>query len=146
VASIRDTPAGWAAYMRQWRRKNPERARAIARRCFNKHRGEYTAKGHIYKLKYNHKRRADIIAFFGGQCARCGETDFRVLQMDHIHGGGAAERRAGKMTLQQRWRFITDHPDAARQKFQLLCANCNCIKQWDEHEYGPGRTDRKSVV
>lgn len=55
--------------------------------------------------------------------------------MDHIHGGGAKERRTRGDALSYRYRFVKEYPDEAHKKYQLLCANCNCIKRWENHEY-----------
>jgi hypothetical protein len=73
-------------------------------------------------------RRAAVLAFFGDVCFLCGFTDPRALQVDHINGGGHRERRAGLGTLSEQYRLVTERPDEARAKYQLLCANCNIVK------------------
>jgi len=37
--------------------------------------------------------RDEAIRILGGKCSRCGFDDFRALQIDHINGDGAEERR-----------------------------------------------------
>ncbi|KKM14602.1 hypothetical protein LCGC14_1704440, partial [marine sediment metagenome] len=39
------------------------------------------------------KLRGEIIDRLGGGCCKCGVTDFRVLQIDHINGNGNIHRR-----------------------------------------------------
>ena len=67
--------------------------------------------------------------------------------MDHIKGDGWKERKhqGGRgQSLNQRYREIMDNPDAAREKYQLLCANCNSIKRMENKEYRNGHTRRKA--
>src|SRR4030042_5509677 len=46
------------------------------------------------KQRYEYmKDRYEIIAFLGGECIICGETDIRCLQIDHVNGGGTKERK-----------------------------------------------------
>ena len=128
-----------AIYMRTWRAANVERARQISRAANAKRRTEKPMAVQKDNSKYHNRLRAEIVAFFGGKCAHCGFTDSRALQMDHIHGGGAADRKTGKLALYWRWKLVTTEPALARERFQLLCANCNCIKRSERREYGNGR-------
>lgn len=81
------------------------------------------------------------------KCKRCGYTDFRALQIDHINAGGNRERdeRKGKggggLGSQNRfWKLILSLPrDVARAKYQVLCANCNCIKRTENKEHYGGK-------
>ena len=132
----------WAAYMRDWRAKNRERASKISRAATSKRRQEKPLAVQRDMVKYNGRLRAEIVAFFGGRCAHCGFTDPRCLQLDHIAGGGGVERKAQKWNLYWRWKFVTTQPEEARQKLQLLCANCNVIKRVERREYGNGRPRR----
>ena len=136
-SGVRGDPATWAAYMRAWRIAHPEQTHANARAYYAriKYTDTYREKIAARTTQQNASHRADILAFFGGRCARCQVTDPRVLQMDHINGGGAAERRAGRLSLYYRWKAIRDDPEGAQRKFQLLCANCNVIKRCERREY-----------
>lgn len=58
----------------------------------------------------------------GNKCAHCGITDLRVLDIDHINGGGSEERRQ-RDRLQILNRIIDGSKD-----YQLLCCNCHRIK------------------
>ena len=78
---------------------------------------------------YRQGLRDKIFERLGKRCRVCGIIDRRVLQMDHVNGGGEAQRRElrnGVLYL----RYILTHLD----EFQLLCANCNWIKRIENNE------------
>lgn len=72
------------------------------------------------------------IRHLGGKCVRCGFSDPRALQIDHINGGGRAHRR--------QYSYTSFYLRVAEGEFdglvQLLCANCNQIKKEELREYG----------
>lgn len=37
-------------------------------------------------------------------------------------------------SAEYRYKLIQDNPEEMRRRFQLLCANCNWIKRWENHE------------
>ena len=88
------------------------------------------------------KQRAEFLEAMGGGCARCGFSDQRALQVDHVHGGGVQKRgmehAAGGPRL---YAFVLAH----RDEFQILCANCNVIKRIEEKE-SVGARDYARVV
>lgn len=136
-----------SAYMREWRKRNLGKARDISRVASAKNRSENLALVREQARSHNERYRAKIRDFFGGKCVRCGFDDIRALQMDHIKGDGWKERKhqGGRgQSLNQRYREIMDNPDAAREKYQLLCANCNSIKRMENKEYRNGHTRRKA--
>ena len=67
-------------YMRQWRKDNPQKVKDYA-----KHGKNYGKLSRIYHEK--------AIIKLGGKCVVCGETDVRILQINHINGGGNQERK-----------------------------------------------------
>lgn len=84
-----------------------------------------------YRKVRNEWRRktAPILRFramkkLGGKCAECGIDDFRVLEIDHVNGGGTADRR--KRNDMTRHLAIIN----GEQGFQLLCGNCHRIKTY----------------
>lgn len=81
-----------------------------------------------YHRLYDRMRRHDIIKFLGGVCVRCGFSDYRALQIDHKHGGGIHEHRA--LHRSAFYKRVREHPE----DYQILCANCNWIKRWEENE------------
>ena len=91
-----------------------------------------SAKGKIaYKQsmnRYYHKLRYRMITILGGKCVKCGVRDNRVLQVDHINGGGNKEfKKRGNMGVYLK---ILKNQEG----YQLLCANCNQIKKYENHE------------
>lgn len=103
-----------AAYLREWKLRNPERV------------AEYNAQN----LSKQQIRRRLAIDMLGGQCCRCGFDDHRALQIDHVNGGGDEERR----TIGPRG--IVARVLRGEGDYQLLCANCNWIKRWELSEHG----------
>ncbi len=80
-----------------------------------------------YTRKYYSSCRSLVIALLGGKCVRCGFTDERALQIDHINFVGK-----NRETLMVRFRNIMSGKTA---NYQLLCANCNAIKKHENREY-----------
>jgi hypothetical protein len=104
-------------YMREWRKKNPERFHATQKRVYDK------------------KRLECLIHYSGNppKCACCGETEILFLHIDHINGDGAEHRRqmvkdqgyvSGGNNLPY-WLEKHGYPKG----FQILCANCNLAKR-----------------
>lgn len=67
--------------------------------------------------------RMEVIVAYGGRCACCGEKEHRFLQIDHVHSDGATERASGIATgrLYRKLKRL----GFPRDRYQLLCANCN---------------------
>lgn len=102
------------------------------RECSNERNREYYSETRDIRRKHTndkHKRdRIEFINAFGGRCVRCGETDWRALAVDHIHGGGNKDPHQRQS---KKWyAYVLSHPEL----FQCLCANCNWIKRYEEEE------------
>ncbi len=98
-------------------------------------------------------QRAVLVAELGGKCScsgdgcwhdgPCGMDDRRCLQLDHINGDGAADRkRLGRSHISG---YYYSRLVEARQKIQLLCANCNWVKRVQNGEIRNGGVDRGGV-
>jgi len=96
--------AQWAAQTRAWNRRNPAPARA-------------------------NKLKARIFELLGRACVLCGFADERVLQIDHIGGGGRKARRENKgLPVRVKfYRYVLRSLMLGENKFRILCANCNHI-------------------
>ena len=82
---------------------------------------------------HNEELRKSVITMLGGECHRCGFSDIRALQIDHVNGGGGKELREignGKVMTQ----IMALPIEEARSKYQVLCANCNWIKKAENGE------------
>lgn len=89
-----------------------------------------TEKGGKYKLQWRQALRAQCIEKYGGRCCRCQFDDPRALQFDHVNGDGRLE--ISKKSREQYYRTILNDETG---KYQLLCANCNWIKRYENEEW-----------
>jgi len=80
------------------------------------------------------KCRQELIQLLGGKCVSCGFSDWRALQIDHINGGGNAEKRKFNYWNEQYYRIILRQIKLGSKDYQLLCANCNWIKRYENNE------------
>jgi hypothetical protein len=86
-----------------------------------------------YRKNYYLEARFKVFELLGKVCKRCGFLDWRALQIDHIHGNGAAERKQFRNSRYSQLKRVMEHPE----DYQLLCANCNWIKRHEEGTIGP---------
>lgn len=129
----------WAAY----REKNRLWLRVYANRWYHKTKhlrkaallGYYMLRRDHFRQKAaetNWRRRLAILAILGSKCVRCGFDDPRALQVDHVNGGGSQHRKS----LSHSWgsKFWEAELSERRAAYQLLCANCNWIKRYENKE------------
>jgi hypothetical protein len=77
-------------------------------------------------------KREKVLSILGRKCCFCGYDDVRCLQRDHIHGGGTEEhRRIGSHGILNK---ILSNPEKYKKEYQMLCANCNSIKKYENNE------------
>lgn len=74
------------------------------------------------------KIRREVINAYGGKCVKCGFNDIRALQLDHVDGNGTKHRKYVSVRMLMFWLKRNAFP----KTFQLLCANCNSIKRFEE--------------
>jgi len=91
------------------------------------------AKAIAYQSSYQIKLRAKLVEILGGKCVRCGFSDIRALQIDHINGKGTEEYKRKGNAMKSYKRYLDD--EEARKTIQILCANCNWIKRVEHREY-----------
>lgn len=94
--------------------------------------GKIVAK--IYKTLTPNQRvrfmvRIKALVKLGGSCKRCRFGDPRALQIDHVNGLESKPRQSIYRIQQAILAHPGIHPD-----FQVLCANCNWIKRYDNYE------------
>ena len=83
--------------------------------------------------RYSTTIRRKLFLLLGKSCVRCGFADIRALQIDHIHGGGKQEMKKFGTNIVM-YQYYTRNPEIAKQKLQILCANCNWIKRCENQE------------
>lgn len=100
-----------------------------------KNRNTETTRKKIAYLKF----KMEVLSALGLQCVKCGNTDHRCLQIDHVNGGGLKDIRQFK-SVQDYFREVIRSSKNHEGKYQLLCANCNCIKRCEKHEVPKSRS------
>jgi hypothetical protein len=83
--------------------------------------------------RYYTKLKAKVIGHYSNgnaTCVKCGFSDMRALCIDHINGGGNKHRNIIKVMIYS-WLSLNNYPEG----FQVLCFNCNAIKQAELKEY-----------
>lgn len=86
-----------------------------------------------YQRKYQKKVRLQILELLGNKCRACGFDDYRALQVDHVNGGGRKEYThtiaRGSYNV-----HLLKKISSGSKDYQLLCANCNWIKRYENNE------------
>lgn len=117
-------------YQKEWYQENKEKIKVRIKEWRKKNRIRINAQRNEYRKKIYMM----IIKKLGDKCAHCGNEDMRVLQIDHIHGGGEKERREiGPRGIYHK--IIKMPIEEAKKEYQILCANCNVIKKYKRKEF-----------
>lgn len=99
-------------------------------------------KNQEYRRKWAHDKRrrlkSEIFELLGNKCCQCGENDFRCLQIDHVHGNGNKERKENNNTPLTLYKLYLSKIKAGSNDYQLLCANCNLRKRFENQEWANG--------
>lgn len=115
---------------KKYRLNGRERILAAQRRRWRSLSTEEKAKEAIRIREYYDSVKEQIYLIYGSRCSRCGFEDKRALQLDHIRGGGRRlKHKRGKELAAK-----ICSGKLPREDFQLLCANCNWIKRWENNE------------
>ena len=94
-----------------------------------------------YMIEWKRNKRLELLELIGNsKCIKCGFKDWRALQIDHIKGGGNKDRRDGKDFN----RYLTLIKSNLKA-YQVLCANCNWIKRYEEKECDWGKWKLKKT-
>ncbi|HEX9504140.1 MAG TPA: hypothetical protein VF974_07565 [Patescibacteria group bacterium] len=94
---------------------------------------EYKRKAREHDREYYYRIRNELYILLGDKCCKCGFKDRRAFQIDHVNGGGNS-RKIRNRTGQGKIRHMLEHVRNGSKDYQLLCANCNVIKKWENHE------------
>lgn len=113
-------------------RSHLDKLRATARNYWKRHKQEKKE----YDKQYNEQMKNDVIRHYSHgtmKCAKCGFSDIRALQLDHIKGNGKKDREShrGVGVTYYVWLRTQNYPES----LQVLCANCNIIKAIENHEH-----------
>ena len=97
-----------------------------------------------YRKKYNLEnsnrlreerlqRRKKTLDAMGGKCIKCGFSDYRAIQIDHMNGDGKIERHL--LRRKDYYETVLASYLKEENRYQLLCCNCNWIKRVENGEY-----------
>lgn len=113
----------------EYRKRENERSREYAK----SHQFELKAYHKNYRRTLSQERRMEVMDMLGGRkCCKCGyDADIRALQIDHIDGGGNLQRREHPLPDYTYYKCILESGGVG---FQILCANCNVIKKFENGE------------
>jgi hypothetical protein len=80
--------------------------------------------------RYNRELRIAMISAYGGCCTCCGESTYEFMTLEHVHGGGNAERKGignGRNSGSSQMTIIRRLKNSGWPKgdYTVLCANCN---------------------
>lgn len=81
--------------------------------------------------EYQDKWKKLVVEHYGSRCNCCGEPKWEFLEVDHADNNGAEHRNANRG--RKGWQICMDLVKAkfpTEIKIQMLCANCNKIKEY----------------
>ncbi len=100
--------------------------------CVNERRRLWASKNASklkqHSEKYRLRRRDEAMDYLGGRVCTCGYSDVRALTIDHINGLEGNPRQQGIKIHNE---ILNMTETDAREKYQVLCWNCNWIKRME---------------
>lgn len=76
------------------------------------------------------KRKEELIKKLGGKCVKCGISDIRVLDINHI------DRKKKTKIKYYSWQKRLLQWEKDINGLELLCANCHRVHTWEQMGYG----------
>ena len=84
------------------------------------------------------KQRMRALRALGGLCVRCGFSDPRALEIDHVNGDGDVDGPCHGNGGRRTWLYCKiANGMVDRSRFQVLCSNCHSIKTREERDWLP---------
>lgn len=120
-----------------WASKNKEilKQRGLSRRATEYYRINIVPRIRQRSIENRKKVRLQILKRINPllNCQKCGySSDIRVLHIDHINGNGNIERKSFKDGHSYYKHLL--NVENVTEIYQLLCANCNWIKRYENKE------------
>lgn len=124
-------------YQRNWQAENRDKTSGYYRKYHQTHHEEIQAKRrekrmaekdnpNRYSRARHDKLRHEVFTKLGGKCVACGVSDYRVLQLNHINGGGHRQREERKLVGDKLLLAILKGT-IDNALFDVRCANCNML-------------------
>jgi hypothetical protein len=127
---------GRREYNREYRKTHKEQIKESSKIYRETHREQinkskrdrgYKNYQHEYAIRTNLELKIKVFERLGNKCVRCGFSDLRALQIDHINGGGRKElENTSRYKYHKKLLEISE--EELFSNYQILCANCNQIK------------------
>lgn len=117
---------------KRWNQKHREQRNKINRDYRKKH----PEKVKEWRQKYWKNLRNSALNCVGNGailCSHCGFSNIKAIQIDHINGEGLSSKK-GLTTGGFYRRILKMSIEEVKEKYQLLCANCNWIKRVENNE------------
>lgn len=95
---------------------------------------KYPEKIRNFQKNYRANIKKNIHEILGNKCIKCGFSDNRALHIDHVHNDGYRDPLKRGST----YYYLEVKKSALKKenKYQLLCANCNIIKMFEDRGFG----------
>lgn len=117
--------------------KNKTRINSYVRRNAHKYklqkqryRETHRMRNRVWMRNHYRAERLAVIAYLGGRCVNCGCDDVRCLEINHVKGGGAQERKN-----KDYHRLSKEILEGKRKDVNLLCRLCQGL-DYLERKYG----------
>ena len=132
-----NTPEGKAwkkQYLKEWYKMNRTKVIQQQKEYLKANPKAKQRKNDLDRERALRAKRTIYGVLGGAKCVHCGyDKDIRALQLDHINGGGRKDRNDNRSTTKI-LRIHRDNLDSLKDKYQILCANCNFIKKYENNE------------
>jgi hypothetical protein len=86
----------------------------------------------------------ELLEKMGGKCIKCGQSDMRLLHVDHIQGQGYLEKEYFADKEKMYWFYLKYFSDESTF-LQILCVNCNLARKMDKKE-GHGKPNLDIIL
>lgn len=109
--------------------KDPEKIRRYKRERYHRKRAAAPELVRQKSVRKDHRLRMRTLGALGGRCVKCGFSDERALEIDHVDGLECGSRNHRKTKVKYRAILAGVIP---LREVQILCANCHAIKTREE--------------